>query len=175
LLTSEILGATRVPAIPNARPGVMPVAPFGFSVGDFFAGAILIKDIVQALSDVKGSKSEYRALSEALQSLNQALTVSHMVYLQWDTAVIHPQYENNASNLLKGMGEARQKCLDLMQSFLNGTGQYDDAFIQERGNRASRDFKKVTWLFKKGDVKALREELNTQLQILKEFTNAFFQ
>jgi hypothetical protein len=153
----------------------MPVPPFGFSVGDFVAGASLIADIVRSLNDVKGSKSEYRALSETLQSLNQALTVSHIVYLQWDTVVIHPQYENNASTLLKGMGEARQKCLDLMQSFLYKTGHYDDAFIQDRGNRASRDFKKVTWLFKKGDVKALREELNIQLQILQEFTNAFFQ
>jgi hypothetical protein len=164
-----------VPAIPNAEPGVMPVPPFGFSVGDFVAGASLIADIVRSLNDVKGSRSEYRALSETLQSLNQALTVSHIVYLQWDTVVTHPQYGNNASTLLKGMGEARRKCLDLMQTFLNKTGHYDDAFIQERGNRASRGFKKVTWLFKKGDVKALREELNIQLQILQEFTNAFFQ
>jgi hypothetical protein len=153
----------------------MPVAPFGFSVGDFFAGASLIKDIVQALDDVKGSKPEYRALSETLQSLNQALTVSHIVCLQWDTVVINPQYENNTSTLLKGMGEARQKCLDLMQSFLYKTGHYDDAFIQERGNRASRNFKKVTWLSKKGEVKVLREELSIQLQVLQELTNAFFQ
>jgi hypothetical protein len=175
LLTPEILTATGVLVIPNAEPGTMPVAPFGFSVGDFFAGASLIKDIVQALDDVKGSKSEYQALSETLQPLNQALTVSHMVYLQWEAVVIHPQYEKNASTLLKGMGEARQKCLDLMQNFLYTTGHYDDAFIQEPGNRASRDFKKVTWLFKKGDVKALREKLHIQLQILQEFTNAFFQ
>lgn len=153
----------------------MPVAPFGFSVGDFFAVASFIKDIVQALDDVKGSKPEYRALSETLQSLNQSLTVSHIVYRQWNTVVIHPQYEKNASSLLEGMDEARQKCLYLMQSFLYKNGHYDEAFIQGRGSRVSRNFKKVTWLSKEGEVKALREELNFQLQILQELTNAFFQ
>lgn len=152
----------------------MPVPPFGFSVGDFVACASLIGDIIRALNDSTGSKSEYRALSETLQSLNQALTVSQVVYLQWDIAVIHPQYRNNTSALLKGMGEVRQKCLDLMQKFINKAQPYADAFIEERGNRLTRDWRKVTWLFKKGDVKTLREELNIHLQALQEFTNAFF-
>ena len=153
----------------------MPAPPFGFSVGDFVACASLIGDIVRALNNVKGSTSEYRALSETLQSLNQALTISHIVYLQWDTAVIHPQYRNNASALLKGMGDVRQKCLDLMQIFLNKVRHYDDAFVEERGSRAARDWRKVTWLSKRGDVKTLREELNLHLQTLQEFTNAFLQ
>jgi predicted molibdopterin-dependent oxidoreductase YjgC len=153
----------------------MPVPPFGFSVGDFVSCASLIGDIIRALNDCKGSKPEYQALSETLQSLSQALTVSHVVYLQWDTAVLHPQYRDNASALLEGMGKVRQKCLDLMQKFLDKAQPYTDAFLRERGSRVTRDWRKVTWLFQKGDVKALREELNTHLQTLQEFTNAFFQ
>jgi hypothetical protein len=162
-------------AILFAEPEIMPVPPFGFSVGDFFAGASLINDIFQALNDFKGSKSEYRALKETLQSLDQALKISHFVYLHCDTAIGHPQYRSNASELLKEMGDVHQKCLDLMQLFLTGVRHYDDAFIKEKGSRAARELRKIAWLSRKEEVKTLREELNIHLQTLHRLTDAFLQ
>jgi len=153
----------------------MPVPAFGFSVGDFVACASLIRDIVGALNDSTGSKSEFQALSQTLLSLNQALTVSHVVYFQWDAAELKPEYRGNATAIVKGMSEVRQKCQDLMQNFLNKAQRYTDAFIEERGNRVTRNWRKITYLFVKDDVKNLREELHIHLQTLQEFTNALFQ
>jgi hypothetical protein len=39
-------------------------ATFGFSIGDFISGIILVKDIVQALSDSRGSSKEYVDLKD---------------------------------------------------------------------------------------------------------------
>ena len=47
----------------------MPFAPSFGSFGDFFTIVILIKNIINALDDATGSKSEYQHLIEALSSL----------------------------------------------------------------------------------------------------------
>jgi len=50
----------------------MPFAPSFGSFGDFFTIVILIKNIINALDDATGSKSEYQHLIEALSSLLEA-------------------------------------------------------------------------------------------------------
>jgi hypothetical protein len=55
---------------------------FGFSVGDFIAAGKLISDIINSLSDVGGSKSEYQELVRELESLQFALRHLDKLLLQ---------------------------------------------------------------------------------------------
>jgi hypothetical protein len=62
----------------------MPVQGFGFPVGDFFACASLIHNVIGALKDSTVSKANFQALFQTLVSLNQALTISYAVSIQWE-------------------------------------------------------------------------------------------
>ena len=48
-------------------------AAFGFSIGDFINGINLVKDVIQALSESRGSSKEYVELRMQLESLELAL------------------------------------------------------------------------------------------------------
>jgi hypothetical protein len=48
-------------------------AAFGFSIGDFINGIILVKDVIQALSDSRGSSKEYSETMSQLHILKLAL------------------------------------------------------------------------------------------------------
>ena len=50
------------------------MAAFGFSVGDFIAVIVLVKDLISALQEGAGAKSRYRRLITELVSLEHALT-----------------------------------------------------------------------------------------------------
>lgn len=153
----------------------MPVPPFGFSIGDFVACASLIGDIIRALKDSTGSKAEFQALSQTLLSLNQALTISYVACFQWEAADIPARHRKYYATVIEGIGKERERCIKLMQDFLGKAQPYTDAFVEERGNRIKRNWRKVTWLFQKDDVKNLRDELQLHLQALQQFANALFQ
>jgi hypothetical protein len=153
----------------------MPVPPFGFSVGDFVACASLIGDIIRALKDSTGSKAEFQALSQTLLSLNQALTISYIACFQWEAAEIPAKHKAYYETVVQGIGEVRGKCVRLLQNYLDEVQPYTDAFVEDRGNRITRNYKKLTWISKKDEVKTLRDELRLHLQTLQQFTNALFQ
>lgn len=48
-------------------------AALGFSFGDFVAGILLVKDLINALQESKGGKADYRNLMNDLYSLERAL------------------------------------------------------------------------------------------------------
>ena len=151
----------------------MPVPPFGFSVGDFVTCASLIFNVIQALKDSTGSKAEFQALSQTLLSLHQALSISCVV-CQWEATEIPPRYKKHYASVIEGMGEARRKCIKLLQDFLDKVQPYTDAFVEGKGNRITRRWK-VTWLSKNDEVKKFRAELQLHLQALQQFTNTLFQ
>lgn len=49
------------------------VPPFGFSVGDFIAVGVLIKDVIVCLQSSSGSAADYRELMRELEGLAHAL------------------------------------------------------------------------------------------------------
>lgn len=55
---------------------------FGFSVGDFVACILLIKNVAQALDSSSGSTAEVKAVVERLDSLQLAIISSEVVYQQ---------------------------------------------------------------------------------------------
>jgi uncharacterized protein YbjQ (UPF0145 family) len=48
-------------------------AAFGFSAGDFITGINLVKDIIKALNDSRGSSKEYLEVITELRGLEVAL------------------------------------------------------------------------------------------------------
>jgi hypothetical protein len=151
------------------------MASFGFSVGDFVTCLNLIREVAQALNGSRGSASEYKSLFQTLVSLNQTLAASELIYLQWDTQVAGPAYKKNASAMINGILFERQKCKELLESFLKTSQPYTDAFIWERGKAVVRNWRKVTWLFQREEVKKLERELQRHLQALRIYTDALFQ
>jgi hypothetical protein len=151
------------------------MATFGFSVGDFVTCLQLIREVVQALNDAKGSASEYQSLFQTLVSLNQSLAASELIYLQWNTQAATPVYKKHATAMINGILFERQKCKQLMENFLKSSQPYTDAFIKERGKAVVRNWRKVTWLFQKEEVNKLERELQRHLQALRIYTDALFQ
>jgi hypothetical protein len=151
------------------------MACFGFSVGDFVTCLNLIHEVAQALSDSRGSASEYKSLFGTLVSLNQALAASELIYLQWDTQDASPICKQHATAMINGILFERQKCKELLESFLKSSQPYTDAFVKARGRSIVRNWRKVTWLFKKEDVNYLERQLQRHLQALRIYTDALFQ
>jgi hypothetical protein len=94
----------------------MPV-PFGFSVGDFIAVAELASTISKALSEVRGSQTEYKAVVELLDSLNNSLRTVHNFLISSSSTAGLPSPD---TALLNGLRYHLDKCRDLMKSFLVG-------------------------------------------------------
>lgn len=151
------------------------MASFGFSVGDFVTCLNLIREVAQALSDSRGSASEYKSLFETLVSLNQTLAASELIYLQWDTQATSPTYKTHSTAMINGILFERQKCKELLESFLKSSQPYTDAFVKERGRAIVRNWRKVTWLFQKEDVNDLERKLQRHLRALRIYTDALFQ
>jgi hypothetical protein len=151
------------------------MASFGFSVGDFVTCLNLIREVAQALSDSRGSASEYKSLFETLVTLNQTLAASELIYLQWDTEATSPTYKQHATAMINGILFERQKCKELLESFLKSSQPYTNAFVKERGRAIVRNWRKVTWLFQKEDVNVLERKLQRHLQALRIYTDALFQ
>jgi hypothetical protein len=143
------------------------MATFGFSVGDFITCLNLIREVTQALSDSKGSSSEYQSLFHTLVSLKQTLVSSQLIYPQLDTQA--------ASSAINCMDFERQKCKQLMESFLKSSQPYTNAFVKERGSAVIRNWRKVTWLFQKEEVNKFEKQLQRHLQALRILTDALFQ
>lgn len=150
------------------------MATFGFSVGDFITCLNLIREVYQALCDSKGSSSEYQSLFHTLVSLNQTLPYSELIYLQWDTQAAGSAHKKHATAMINGIVFGRQKCKQLMESFLKSSQPYTDAFVKGRGSAVIRNWRKVTWLFQKEEVNKFEKELQRHLQALRIYTDAFF-
>jgi len=151
------------------------MATFGFSVGDFIACLNLIREVAQALNDSKGSSSEYQSLFQTLASLQQTLAYVEQIYLQWDTPAASSAYGKPATAMINGIVFERQKCKQLMESFLKSSQPYTDAFVKERGRAIVRNWRKVTWLFQREEVNKFEKELQRHLQALRIYADALFQ
>lgn len=151
------------------------MATFGFSVGDFITCLQLIREVAQALSDSKGSASDYQSLFQTLVSLNQSLAASELIYLQWNTQAVGPAYKKNGKAMVNGMLFERQRCKELMGEFLKSSQPYTDAFVKERGRAFVRNWRKVTWLFQKEEVNKCEKQLQRHFQALRIYTDALFQ
>ncbi|KAF7167793.1 hypothetical protein CNMCM5623_000981 [Aspergillus felis] len=131
---------------------------FGFSVGDFLAGANLAYTLYQSLSESNGAREQY------VELINE-LNVVHKVLIQVDELRSQNRFAqatmNSISLLTSGMNEA-------MVSFLTTLDKYTECLRAEgSGNRLKDIIMKGKWVLSMPDeVQKLRSVLHTNLMSL---------
>lgn len=132
--------------------------PFGFSAGDFIAAIGLVKDLVKALHDSKGSSREYRELIHELRSLETALL---------QVKALDLEVEQRAKRVV--LRQAASQCQVSIDDFLKGLFKYQPHL---RSGGSSRNwkaaFRKIQWhLCKKDDLVKFRAEIGFHTQSIQ--------
>jgi hypothetical protein len=154
------------------------MATFGFSVGDFIAFLGVVKDVTNALKESTGSASTYRSLIHTLEALNQALTTSGLIYLQWENVPAAEAYKKDARAMINGMLFHRQQCKELIEKFIESTQSYENAFLGPflgRKQAMKRNVRKITWLFQKDKVLRLEKDLQRHLTAMQIYSDGLLQ
>jgi hypothetical protein len=111
---------------------------FGFGVGDFIAGASLAYKLYEALSDVKGSKSEFAKVSQELLGV-------HKVLSQVEQLRANNQLAQDTLNALLFLTNGISDAVENFESILE---KYDKSFQDGGSGNALRDLvKKGSWRF----------------------------
>ncbi|KAK2755116.1 hypothetical protein FQN54_006645 [Arachnomyces sp. PD_36] len=146
----------------------MPV-PFGFSASDVFALTQLIFKVSKALSDSRGSQTEYNALLQMLLSLHRAINMTEEFALQTslsstardDPLIFAP---------LNGIISHRNECHKLIENFMNKSEKYTASFVHGTGR--AKALKKITWcLFHEKDVEKLERELRVHVEAIQLYNS----
>jgi hypothetical protein len=128
---------------------------FGFSVGDFLAGANLAYRLIRALSETRGARMEYQEVIDELGCIQQTfLQVEHM-----SSSNIFCQATINA------ISHIMNSSIDVMARFLEQTEKYRQSLSSNGGQSlAAESWRKIGWsLFKKEELTSLRDTLQTRL------------
>jgi hypothetical protein len=128
---------------------------FGFSVGDFLAGANLAYRLIRSLSETRGASMEYQEVICELGYIQQTfLHVEHM----------------NSSNIfsratINAISHIMNTSIDVMARFLEKTEKYRQSLSNNGGQSLVADsWRKIGWsLFKKDELADLRNTLQTGL------------
>jgi hypothetical protein len=131
------------------------MAAFGWSVGDCISACILIKDVVAALDDSRGSAAEYQELCRELWSLDRALLQVHQVAHASEKTV-----ELNA--LQQTVGRAAAQCKDCIEAFLKKIKRYQRSLRNGgSGNKLRDAVGKIRWsVMQKDELAKFRVEIN---------------
>lgn len=146
----------------------MPVT-FG-SVGDIIAVCLLVKDLVAALDNARGSKAEYQSLKRELHILERVLLEIEL-FCQAHGGGGTPELDA----LCVTAKAAVDRCKELVRDFLDRIKKYDSRFRENSvSGTSSNIFKesalKVRWRAIEGDaVQKFRVEIagtSSSLQML---------
>jgi predicted HicB family RNase H-like nuclease len=132
--------------------------PFGFSVGDFIAGINLVKDVIKALQDSRGSSKEYLELIAELRSLETAL---------FEVKTLDLRIEQRAKRA--ALREASKQCQTSIDNFLKDLMKYSTNLRLGGSLCAWKDaYRKIQWkLCKKDDLVRFREEIGFHVQSIQ--------
>jgi Fungal N-terminal domain of STAND proteins len=131
----------------------MPVG-FGFSIGDVISGLQLLRNSIEAVSNVNGSSADYASLIAELESLNAALEAAS----ELTSEHLADQQQRQRQKAINSAIKACQKCMD---GFLVRIAQYQKHL--KRGNSGWRScYMKIRWaLCKQEDIAKLRATLGS--------------
>ena len=142
----------------------MPVG-FGFSVGDFVAGIVLVKDLIRALDESSGSSAEYRNLINELESLKWALELLQEL-----------QIDESQRDRRRALEQVAFQCWNIIENFVRRTAKFNaalgDARAQNQPGQTQLSkwrvaLKKAQWsLNKKEDIAKVRAEIMGHTLIL---------
>jgi hypothetical protein len=128
---------------------------FGFSVGDFLAGAKLIADLTRTLSAGKGASMEYQQLILDLQVVETTL-------VQIDQMRLASQLNTSALNALSWI---TQSTATAIADFMLRTKKYQESLSAKgSGNKVKDLWKKVGWsMYKPAEIRSLQQRLQLDL------------
>jgi hypothetical protein len=114
---------------------------FGFSTGDFINSINLVKDIIKALNDSKGSSKEYVEVIAELRGLVTALIL------------VKTQYSETAQISQRStIRQAVEECHTIIDDFLRSIGKYHGHLGRAGSNNKWKDaVRKVQWHLCKAD------------------------
>ncbi|KAJ4019332.1 hypothetical protein NW766_003044 [Fusarium irregulare] len=125
------------------------------SVGDFISLTVLIKDIITALDDARGSAKEYRALVQELVTLR--LTLEAVQHTCEDPQLVH-SLEDLAKIALDTVAHIK----DCLGGFLGQIQKYEPALSASasgRSNSLKAMGRKLQWRLNESDVERFRAEV----------------
>ena len=128
---------------------------FGYSVGDFIAGANLTYRLISALSETQGASMEYQ---EAIHELGSIQQTFFQVGQMKASSMLSQATINVASHIVISS-------LELIGNFLERTKKYRQRFCSNSGTGLVADsWRKMGWaLFKREELESLRESLHRKL------------
>ena len=128
---------------------------FGYSVGDFIAGANLSYQLIKALSGTQGSCIEYQEAIIELGCIQQAFFQVGQMYSN----------PNLNSATLNAASHIVCSSIELIGGFLERTKEYRRALSGSNSENAmSRSWQKIGWtLFKREELRTLKDALSLRL------------
>lgn len=133
----------------------MPVA-FGFSVGDFITGIVLVNDLIKALNDSTGSSAEYRGLISELHNLKRALELLQDLRIEVSQRAQRTALEQVAVQCQKTIEDFVKRTAKFELALGNAQSQPDAVLI----SKWRAGLKKAQWaLNKKDEVSRVRAEI----------------
>jgi hypothetical protein len=128
---------------------------FGYSIGDFIAGANLSYRLLQALSSSRGPTQEYQ---EAVMEIGAI----HQAFLQVGRMTSNPTLSHATINAASCIVLSSMSIID---DFLEKTKRYRERLCgRTQGNTLSDSWQKMGWvLFRKEELKALKDALHIKL------------
>ncbi|KAK2760781.1 hypothetical protein FQN54_002018 [Arachnomyces sp. PD_36] len=129
---------------------------FGFSAGDFIAGANLAYQLIRALSDSKGATIEYQ---EAIQELD----CMHKTFMQVGQMRASNLLSQATLNAISWMAHSSK---EVIAKFLEKTEKYRQSLSRKGGTSSllKDSWRKIGWsLYKKQELVELKMSLRTRL------------
>lgn len=137
------------------------------AVGDFLALGLLIKDIVSALDDCRGSEKDYRDLIESLEGLGKTLQQVEQVYRD-------PQIINTLDDLSEIARCTLEQIRQCLEGFHNHLRKYESTLGPGgTGSRLKGVVRKIQWKLEEKDVSKFRADVAgyaVSLKVLLEVT-----
>jgi len=131
---------------------------FGFSAGDIITGISLVKDLITAIQDSKGSSKEYLELISELRGLESALLEVKKLPFRSE------QHQQQAV-----LREAVVRCRTCIDDFLTTMTKYHSHLRLDGSQRPWQDaIRKIQWrLTKKEDIERFRSAIVFHTQTLQ--------
>jgi len=134
------------------------------AVGDFLSIALLIKDIVSALDESRGSAKAYRGLVHEITHLQKALEQVDHIYRR-------PDLPSGLRDLISIVQTTISQVCDSLRTFHGRIGKrYGDSLAEGGSGNIFRDAaKKIQWKLEEKDVDKFRAELAGHRMTLELF------
>jgi len=148
----------------------MEVALTFGAVGDFISTGLLIKDIVSALDELRGSAKSYRELIEGITLLGQVVEQAAQVYQD-----SQPSALDGLEDLVPIANATTVQICTSLQGFRDRiSAKYSQSLVGGGSGNLLKDVsKKIQWRVEEKDVEKFRTEIlgyTTSMKLLLEVT-----